>query len=88
MVHRNGHKVEERSRHSSALSYHIVGECTMIIEFIEQHWPISLVASIFLFQFLAFLYELISDKSAEAKANQRKIDLEKEYQQRQRLSKQ
>ena len=54
----------------------------MIIEFIEQHWPISLVASIFLFQFLAFLYELISDKSAEAKANQRKIDLEKEYQQK------
>lgn len=54
----------------------------MIIDWIEQHWGISLVAAFFLFQFLNFLYQLISDKSAEAKAQQRKVDLEKEYSQK------
>lgn len=54
----------------------------MIISFLEQHWGISLIAAFFLFQFLGFLYELISNKSAEAKAQQRKNELEKEYQQK------
>lgn len=54
----------------------------MIIDWIEQHWGISLVAAFFLFQFLNFVYQLISDKSAEAKAQQRKLDLEKEYSQK------
>ena len=51
----------------------------MIIDWIEQHLAFSIIASIFAFQFLAFLYEALSNKLAENKVKQKKLSLEREY---------
>ena len=54
----------------------------MIIDWIEQHLAIFITAAFFLFQFLAFLYEAFSNKLAENKIKQKKVALEREYQEK------
>lgn len=65
---------------------------SFIVDWVETHWAISICAAFFLFQFLSFLYDLISNRVAdkkieskltalEADVNQKKINLDTEYHQ-------